>query len=490
MKVMFGRGVFAAAFGHSLSVSVSDMPVEADVVLVGAGYAGLSAARDLQAAGLQVVVLEANDRVGGRTLNEHFSLEGHGEGYAELGGQWLDTRKNQPYAWSLIVDELGFEVFETPGGSSWGHGDDLLTSSEGHPYLGAQGIIQIGWVWEEMSRQKLLLPLDRHLFDRLDQMTLEDWFQEKGVSGDAKEFFRTIAALGASALEPSEISALEAVITFGGTGLFSDFGAQGYRVKGGLASPALAMAEALEAVLFLNMPVVAISQDDVGVLVTAQSTLHGTAVEVHAKRVLFSGPPVTTLNITFTPPLPREKQELLAQLKNGNCMKATLVYSQPFWREQNVSGTILNLMDLDNSPFSCMDNTPPDTDLGVLLCLAEGKFVDSFALMSEEDRQNLMAEFVARYFGEDALEPLHYADHDWNGEPFIQGSYSGPWRPGVRTHSDSLMEDFNRVSWIGADVIQDAGPRGYVNGAIMTGRETAKRLVTELVDVRLEENMI
>ena len=77
------------------------LPSEVDVVILGAGYAGLTAARELSREGARVLVLEAHDRAGGRAFNFDLSPQA---GYAELGGQWLSPRKQQPHAWSLLVD--------------------------------------------------------------------------------------------------------------------------------------------------------------------------------------------------------------------------------------------------------------------------------------------------------------------------------------------------------------------------------------------------
>src|SRR5262245_41849414 len=81
---------------------------DADVVVVGAGLAGLAAAREASRLRLEPVVLEARDRVGGRTLNE-----GIGEGkIVEVGGQWVGPTQTRALE---LIDELGLETFPTYG---------------------------------------------------------------------------------------------------------------------------------------------------------------------------------------------------------------------------------------------------------------------------------------------------------------------------------------------------------------------------------------
>ena len=83
---------------------------DCDVVVVGAGLAGLTAARELSGAGLDVRVLEARDRVGGRTLSEPIAQ--HPDDVAEVGGQWVGPTQHEVMA---LVRELGIETYPTPG---------------------------------------------------------------------------------------------------------------------------------------------------------------------------------------------------------------------------------------------------------------------------------------------------------------------------------------------------------------------------------------
>lgn len=425
------------------------------------------------------MLFEANDRPGGRTLNYDLGQAGVGDGYIELGGQFLDDRKYQPHAWALIKDELGFEVVRAAQPESQKLDTVLFTSQGPRPgSLESLGLFAtLGPTLEELTRQRRLLPLHR---EHLDSMSFEEWLEMESITGDPKELMRSTAALGVANGEPSNLSALGAVEAFGGSDLVhAATSPMSHVVKGGLAAPTFVMADGLGAAMQLNSLVVAISQDEKGALVTVQQGNIST-FDVRAQHVLFAGPPQTSLNMLWAPPLPPQKRQLFEHIHTGNCMKATLVYSRPFWQELNLSGQILNIADLDRSPFACLPSNPSENDFGVVACFVGGNFVNTFARWSQDDRRDNVASFVSKSFGDEALRPIHYIDHDWAAEPHIQGAFGGTWQPGVETRwGEFLNTDFGKVSWIGSDVV-DQLHRGYVNAAIMTGREAAAKLIIEL----------
>lgn len=496
---MFRHGICATLLSQVLGARVMvqddvlevDMPSETDVVIIGAGYAGLSAARDLVAAGLQVAVFEGLDRAGGRTRNHDVpGVSRDRAGYletVEVGGQWLGTRELQPNAFQLIVDELGFELYDTPAGSSNQEGGHTVAStSRGTSLdlvdgLGFSNAAEIAWAVLQATREKwsLSLPWMGWLGDRLNAMTFTDWMESKGMDGDAVEMMKT-AFLGCGE-HPSRVGAIGAVYALGGNSISQNGASASYRVKGGLGAPVLAMAEELRSIVHFNSQVVSIAQDDGEARVAVQQ--NGAEVEVRAKHVLFSGSPYTTLNITFTPPLPQEKREVLEQLQNGQTVKAHLVYNRPFWRDSNLSGSIFNIVNLDDNFTACIDNTPPDSNLGIMLCLAQDNFGRKFVLLSEEERRDRMANFLASHYNDStALQPIWYTDFDWQSQPLFQGGCMGLWPPS--TNSTSLNDDFGRVSWIGSDLETDndhLSRRGYVETAVLTARRASKKLISELV---------
>jgi len=101
----------------------------------------------------------------------------------------------------------------------------------------------------------------------------------------------------------------------------------------------------------------------------------------------------------FTPQLPFERRQLYDKMPMGNLVKLQLIYSTPFWKDLGFDGTILSTVDLDNSPSSCLDNTPLDSDVAVLLCTAAGNFSENLMHKSVDQRRDAIVNFLARSFG-------------------------------------------------------------------------------------------
>jgi len=473
---------------------------DVDVIVIGAGYAGLSAARDLVSAGLSVQIFEANDRAGGRTLNYDLEAAGLGPGYVELGGEWLAKPEEQPHAWRLIHEELGFDLI--PSGF-FGKADGrqgqvnatreaklkaMIFSSQ-HPegvripagfetIVAVQGpsqMQQVARLEEEMMQIQAASASSKAY---LDSMTFETWLRGRQLDADVHEMVRAVA-LTDLCQEPSQMSALFFLNVNAQAGKIAEDG-QRFQVRGGLQAPALAMAAALGSRLHLGAQVTDIMQDGEGVSVTARFA-DRPPMSVRAKRVLFSGAPQTALAVVFEPPLPAMKRQVFQRMPMGNVMKMNLVYRKPFWRDQGLRGDIINLVNLDKEPPLCFDNSPIGSDLGMVSCFVAGFLANELVAMSADQRRDFLSSFVARSFGEEALKPLRYIDHDWAAEPFIGGGYSSVWPTGFTQYGQTLYEDFGKVSWIGSDL---APPKqfqtGYVDGAIMTGRDAAKRVVQEL----------
>jgi len=459
-----------------------------DVVVVGAGYSGLVAARRVTAAGKRVLVFEANDYAGGRTLNFDIrSVRPGVNGIIELGGEWLNERNQQPHAWGLIVDELGFKAVhntestgtdflfseKAPAGtkidpSSW----KFLWRVISGQIFSWEVILEMRWYSSEMTRLYKALPANR---DKLDNMTMQAWMDSNLEHQGTRDLVRWMI-LGLNNREPADHSFLSIVTSLRGQIVQSLRDGIEYRLEGGTQAPAEKMRAELGASVRLSTPVTNILQDARGVQVIVSS-----GEIIRAKHVIFTGTPWTSNKITWSPPLPSPKKRLFDKLSTmGNCVKMSVFYDTPFWRQQNSSGQVIGTVEVDGLFFpACLDNSPLNSSVGVMQCITAGNTSTTLMKLSKSARQDAMVKYLARALGDQALTPFHYEDKDWVASPYIGGGVYPILAPGVLTHDyAALASDFGHVTWAGADTLPlDAHNFGFIDGAIQTGEMAAQRVL-------------
>jgi monoamine oxidase len=270
-----------------------------DAVVVGAGYAGLAAARKLTDEGCSTVVLEARDRVGGRT---HTAEEAGAT--VDLGGQWIGPGQDHIYA---LAADMGVDTFP-----QWTGGDDVVME-DGCPrrVSGEDGydrcdLEEYGVAVAALERAAADIPLDcpwaAPEARALDAITLETWLGQQLDRRGARTMLATTAA-NLFAAEPASLSLLHVLFYIRSGGgweslVSTEGGAQQDRLMGGLQEPALRLAARLGDAVHLRWPVRTISQDSVGVAVA------GEAGEVRARRAIVAVPPTLAGRLVYDPPLP------------------------------------------------------------------------------------------------------------------------------------------------------------------------------------------
>jgi len=444
--------------------------VETEVVVVGAGLAGLSAARALVAAGKSVVVLEARDRVGGRTVNEPIG----GGKIVELGGQWVGPGQDRILG---LIPELGLETFPT-----YGDGLNLIErrgkvrSHDGTiPKLNPVALAEVGVALKKIDRLAAKVDPERPWASELahlDRITFDTWMRRNVRTGAARDLMR-LAIEAVWAAEPEDISMLHMLFYVRSAGsldllLDAEGGAQDSRVIGGTQLISKRMAEQLGDSIYLRAPVRRILWSGDRVFVLADG------IQATAAEVVMAVPPALAGRVSYEPPLPSARDGLTQRMIQGSVIKTMSIYPEPFWRADGFSGQATSA----DGPVSVIfDNSPPDGSPGVLLAFLEGKAARDAGDLSKEVRREIVTDCLVRLFGERAARPDNYVEKVWAADEWSRGCYGGYFPPGAWTsHGHALREPIGPIHWAGAETASRWA--GYMEGAIQSGRRAADEILS------------
>jgi len=444
--------------------------VDADVVVVGAGLAGLAAARSLQASGSDVVVLEARDRVGGRVLNHQLA----GGEVVEMGGEWIGPSQLRI---NKLVAELGLETFPThdTGEHVLDFNGRVKRYTGEIPPLPKAALVDLGQSQLRFDRLAKRVPLEApwaaDRAERWDEETFATWVRRNTRTAAAR-FFWEVFSEAVFAAEPQDMSLLHALAyTHSGGGVNSLIGvrnaAQQDRLVGGSQLIAHLLAEPLGEELRLSAPVRKIEQRADGVTVDADG------VSVRAGRVIVSIPPVLAGRIVYEPALPSQRDLLTQKMPAGSVIKINVVYEEPFWRADGLSGQVGG----DRAPIKfTFDNSPPSGTPGVLVCFLEGAHARRFGRIDADARQRAVLASLVGYFGKRAAKPIDFVERDWSAEEWTRGCYGAHLAPGVWTQfGPALREPIGRIHWAGTETA--AAWSGYMDGALSSGERAAAEVL-------------
>src|SRR5215213_3834380 len=446
---------------------------EADVVVVGAGFAGITAARELQRQGLDVVVLEARDRVGGRVLNEPI---GDGK-IVEVGGQWVGPGQDRLYA---LAREVGVETFAThgEGANVIEFKGELKRYTGTIPRISAGALADVGQAQAKLDRLARKVDIEAPWrtpgADKLDAQTFWSWMRRNVYTPGG----RALIQLGIEAVwaaQPADVSLLHVLFYIASAGnydllLDTAGGAQQDRFAGGSQLVAERAAESLGDRLVLGAPVRRIVHrgDTVSVIADGETAW--------CKRVIVTIPPPLAGRIAYDPPLPGHRDQLTQRMPMGAVVKCMAIYDEPFWRKDGLSGQATS----DTGPAKVIfDNSPPDGSPGVLLGFLEGRRAREFTRTSQEERRDAVVGTFARLFGPRAAKPDRYLDKSWAEEEWTRGCYAGYLPTGAWTsYGDAIREPIGRIHWAGTETA--VRWMGYMDGAIRSGERVAAEVATAL----------
>lgn len=445
-------------------------PSTVDVAVVGAGLAGLVAARDLRRAGKSVAVLEARDRVGGRLLNANI---GDGK-VVEVGGQWAGPTQQRVLA---LADELGVETFPThaQGENLIEWRSRLLRYRGAIPRINAAVLVDVAQAQARIDRMARRVPLDAPWLapkaELWDSQTFESWLRHNVATAGARDLLR-IGVEAVWAADAADVSLLHLLFYTHSAGSFDDLigtegGAQQDRFVGGSQLLAIKLAEALGDAVTLDAPVRRIDHAESGVRVVADGR------EVLAGAVVVAIPPTLCGRIAYDPPLPAMRDQLTQRMPQGTVVKCMAIYDRPFWRDEGLSGQATST----EGPVKVIfDNSPPDGSPGVLLGFLEGRQARELGEWEQDARRNAVVDCFRRIFGERAAEPLDYVEKVWAREEWTRGCYGCYMPPGGWvSYGQALRTPIGRIHWAGAET--GTVWNGYMDGAIQSGQRAAAEIL-------------
>jgi monoamine oxidase len=449
------------------------MAEAADVLVVGAGLAGLVAARDLQAAGRTVLLLEARDRVGGRIVNEEI---GAGK-VVEMGGQWAGPTQDRLLDLAADLNIATFPTYDT--GKKVLHFNGRRGTYAGAiPRLSPLVLADVGRAQARLEALARKVPTDAPWTvagaEKLDGQTFESWARRNTASRSARMLL-TLAAEAVFAAEPGDLSLLHVLFYSHSGGSFQRLiettgGAQRDRFVGGSAVIADRLAAALGSVVRLEAPVSRIEVR--GDKVTATTP----AGQFEARQVIVTAPPLLAGRIDYEPALPSSREQLTQRTPMGSVIKCQVVYDEPFWRRLGLSGQATGDGTGSRVVF---DNSPPDGSPGVLLAFLEGDEARRLGREPLPVRRQAVLDSLVRYFGPTAGTPELYLERDWQQEKWSGGCYGTLFGPNIWTrYGHALRQRIGPIHWAGTETATVWA--GYMEGAIRSGADAAQAVLASL----------
>ncbi len=455
----------------------------ADVVVVGAGFAGLTAARDIHQAGRSVVVLEARDRVGGRVWNHDLG----GGVISERGGTFVGPTQDRVSALAASLGVGTFPTFDT-GDDVYVNGSERLTYSD----TGVTGtappdpailpdLITVVLRLDQMSTSVPVdAPWEAANAAEWEAYTLDRWVKENSTN-PAFAAFVPLATRPIFGAEPRELSLLFVLFYIASSGdennpgtfernFDTRGGAQQSRFLGGSQVIALKLAEELGSRVVLDAPVRRIVQGAGGV------TVYSDRVTVKARRAVVAVPPALAGRIGYEPILPFQRDQLTQRYGQGTLTKVAAVYDSPFWREAGLNGTAV---DTGGPVSATFDDSPPSGNPGIIFGFVGGDNARTYAAMSAPARRSAVLNQFSNFFGSKALNARDFFETSWCGEQWTRGCPVGiPSTGTLLAYGPWLRQPVGRIHWAGTETSNYWN--GYMDGAVRSGERAASEVLGEL----------
>ena len=424
-----------------------------DVLVIGGGFTGVTAARDVRKNGLSCAILEVRNRLGGRTY-----YTSQGKHKVELGGTWVHWM--QPFVWSEVM-RYGLEVQETPGAAA----ERIIEIRDGkafQPELDTlyRDLLAGGQPLMASAKTTWPRPFD-HGFSReailaADGDSIDELLQSTAMSDSQRTLYRRL--LGSAANAPiSEISANEALRIFAlcanNIETYYDVHAR-YKLKDGTLALIEKMIEDGQPEVKLNTYVKRIEQQDDRVIVTSI-----TGEKFSASHLVCTTPLNVLKDIEFSPAL---HPDMLAASREGHAGQGFKLYAEIRGRIPNVQ-LLGEEGDLIQEAFAYHIGE----ESSLIACF--GSDSDTAAQLDNDSLQTALRRFLPD------IEVVGSASYGWTNDPFAKGTWC-LWRPNwYQRYGDGLKEGAQgRVHFASSDYCE--GTRGYIDGAIGSGARAAARI--------------
>src|SRR4051794_30538982 len=473
-------GAAAAAVPAAAATAKKKPTRYVDVVIVGAGLAGLMAARRLAHAKKSVVVLEADNRVGGRVLNIDIGGGHITEGGAEFIGETQDHI-------AQLAKDLGLKTFKT-----YNEGNNLYyRNGTALPYqstgpLGPVPPDPSGGLDAEQALQRLDQMASEINLDKpwessnaaeWDSQTFETWKQDN-VKTPNGQFLLDLACTSVFSVEPRDVSLLFVLFYIAAAGnehtpgtlerlVTTAPGAQSDRIVGGTQLIPLRMAAKLGKRVVLGSPVRKIKQQKDRVRVESDKLI---AV---GQRVIVAIPPPLAGRLQYTPRLPALRDQLTQRMPQGSVMKVIAIYDKPFWRDKGWTGQVVS----DVGPAQVtFDNTPPEGSPGALMAFVEASTARKLDAVSKDELKSKVVDNFAQYYGDEAKNVTGFIEKRWDNDVWHRGCPVCVPGPGVLLDFGSaIRKPVGRIHWAGTET--STYWNGYMDGAVRSGERAAAEVL-------------
>ncbi|XP_059994048.1 amine oxidase [flavin-containing] B isoform X1 [Lagenorhynchus albirostris] len=451
------------------------MSSKCDVVVVGGGISGMTAAKLLHDSGLNVIVLEARDRVGGRT----YTIRNQKVKYVDLGGSYVGPTQNRILR---LSKELGLETYKV------NEVERLIYHVKGksYPFRGPFppmwnpiACLDLNNLWRTMDDMGREIPSDAPwkapLAEQWDHMTMKELLDKICWTESSKQLATLFVNLCVTA-ETHEVSALWFlwyVKQCGGSAriISTTNGGQERKFVGGSGQVSERIMDLLGDRVKLERPVIHIDQTGENVFV---ETLNHEVYE--AKYVISAIPPVLGMKIHFSPPLPMMRNQLITRVPLGSVIKCIVYYKEPFWRNKDYCGSMI--IEGEEAPVAyTLDDTKPDGSYAAIIGFILAHKARKLTRLTKEERLKKLCDLYAKVLGsQEALHPVHYEEKNWCEEQYSGGCYTTYFPPGILTqYGRVLRQPVGRIYFAGTETA--AHWSGYMEGAVEAGERAAREIL-------------